>query len=518
MGRGGDRLRPNHSILKNALLLTAVNLLLRGVSMLFQVYLSERIGAAGVGLLQLVLTVEGVAVTFGLSGARVAAMYLCAEEYGRRSRDGVRSAMACCLRYGLVCSLLAAAALWFGAEWAAAAWLHQPEAAESLRMAALGLPAGCCCAILSGYFTACGQIGRLVRVEVAERLACVALTMLLLVRSAGQSAARTCTAVVLGGNVTTLASCLLLGWYVRRGCRAAKNGPVSGMRRRMWKLCVPLALSDYLRSGLRTLEQLLIPWGLMRAGGSYESAMADYGLICGMVFPVLMFPAALLFALSDLLVPELARCRAEADGRRVRHLTEKCLRMGLLFSGCVAGLMFALADALGLLLYGRAEVGHYLRLFAPMILSLYMDAIVDGTLKGLGEQVACARYNTCTTALDALLLWLLLPRYGLPVYLLSFSISHLVNFAFSLRRLLRVTDYCPSLAHVWKTLVCTCAASAAAFSVFGCGTVGLLLGRTALFAAVFAALLGLLELLTPADVRWLRHTLQSRVDSGEQAG
>ena len=50
------------SILWNALLLTGVNFLLRGVTMIFQVYLSRRIGAAGVGLLQLVLTVETAAL------------------------------------------------------------------------------------------------------------------------------------------------------------------------------------------------------------------------------------------------------------------------------------------------------------------------------------------------------------------------------------------------------------------------------------------------------------------------
>lgn len=64
--KGGVWVR-KRSIFYNALLLTGVNLLLRGVSMVFQVYLSRRIGAAGVGLLQLVLTVETAAITFGLS-------------------------------------------------------------------------------------------------------------------------------------------------------------------------------------------------------------------------------------------------------------------------------------------------------------------------------------------------------------------------------------------------------------------------------------------------------------------
>ena len=43
------------------MLLTGVNVLLRGMSMLFQVYLAGRIGPAGLGLLQLILSVGGFA-------------------------------------------------------------------------------------------------------------------------------------------------------------------------------------------------------------------------------------------------------------------------------------------------------------------------------------------------------------------------------------------------------------------------------------------------------------------------
>ncbi len=102
----------------------------------------------------------------------------------------------------------------------------------------------------------------------------------------------------------------------------------------MRKLAAPLALSDYLRAALRTLEQLLIPWGLAQAGASQQRAMAAYGTVTGMVFPVLMLPAAFLYALIDLLIPELAACRARA-GR-----------------------------AAGAVLYRSAEAGRLLRLFA----------------------------------------------------------------------------------------------------------------------------------------------------------
>ena len=61
-------------------MLTGVNLLLRMVSTSFQVYISGRIGAAGVGLLQLVMSVGMLAMTAGMAGIRTTTMYLTAEE------------------------------------------------------------------------------------------------------------------------------------------------------------------------------------------------------------------------------------------------------------------------------------------------------------------------------------------------------------------------------------------------------------------------------------------------------
>ena len=79
----------NDSILGGALLLTAANLLLRLISIAFQVFLSVRIGAAGLGLMQLISTIGVFAMLAGTAGVRVTAMYLAAEEFGHRRLSGV---------------------------------------------------------------------------------------------------------------------------------------------------------------------------------------------------------------------------------------------------------------------------------------------------------------------------------------------------------------------------------------------------------------------------------------------
>ena len=161
-----------------------------------------------------------------------------------------------------------------------------------------------------------------------------------------------------------------------------------------------------------------------------------------MVFPALMLPSAFLYALVDLLIPELAACRAQGRRERLASVTGQCLRAGLLFAGFTAGLLYALAEPLTAILYQSEQAGRLLRVFAPLALVLYLDALTDGMLKGLSEQVANVRYNTLTSALDAVLLVLLLPRWGLGGYIFAFAATHLLNFTLSLRRLLIVTG-CP---------------------------------------------------------------------------
>lgn len=122
----------NDSILGGALLLTAANLLLRLISIAFQVFLSVRIGAAGLGLMQLISTIGVFAMLAGTAGVRVTAMYLAAEEFGHRRLSGVRAAMRACLQYGILVSAVSGAALFFLSDFFAQAWLRDLRAAPSL--------------------------------------------------------------------------------------------------------------------------------------------------------------------------------------------------------------------------------------------------------------------------------------------------------------------------------------------------------------------------------------------------
>lgn len=501
-------MRPHHSILRSALVLTGVNLLLRGISMLFQIYLSDLIGAAGIGLLQLIFTVGGFAMTLGLSGVRTAAMYLCAEEYGRGCPGGVRRALGMCVVWGLVFSTATALALFVLARPIAQYWLQDLRAVRAFRAQAISLPLNCYVSILAGYFTACGKIKKLVIVEVVERLASFVLTLPLLLFLTGDDPGKAAAGMIWGGTLATVLSAVWLSAILIRDF-CALGPPIRGLQmgRRLVRLCVPLALCDYLRSGLSTLEQFLIPIGLADSGQSGTAAMEAYGTIHGMVFPILMFPAALLYALSDLLIPELARCSAQGNGLRIQHLTDKCLRMGLVFACSVAAVLYLSAEPLALLLYDSVSAGQYLRAFSPLVLVLYADALVDGMCKGLGQQVASARYNTITSALDVVLLYLLLPRMGIGGYFLTFAATHLLNFLLSLRLLLKTTGYSVELRFPAKVMCGTLAGLILAGLLPQGVGIYTILQNSFVFLLVFILSIELLDAFSSDDHCWLRKTV-----------
>ena len=81
---------------------------------------------------------------------------------------------------------------------------------------------------------------------------------------------------------------------------------------------MPISLTSYIRSGLSTFKQLLIPSSLEKNGLNCDKALADYGTITGMAMPVVMFPATFLYAISGLLIPEFSRYYVKKDSTKIK--------------------------------------------------------------------------------------------------------------------------------------------------------------------------------------------------------
>ena len=427
-------------LIYNTFLLTGVSLLMSCIGIAFQIWLVGRIGSAGIGLYQLVISVTNLMATFAISGIRFASTRLISEELGGTDCSGIRAAMRRCLCYGLFFGLLAGAVLWALAEPIGFLWIGDARTVRSLRISAISMPCTALCAALSGYFTACGRVWKPSAVHLAEQLLGIAAVWLCLGCVPLTDIELSCAAVTAGRVIADVASLCMMGLVYlgdrrRHYCECGRGEHLTA---RMLKIAVPLAVSAYARSALTTLQNLLVPRGLKSAGYSANGALAGYGTIQGMVLPIILFPSCIMSALAELIVPELTEAQVQGGSGEIRAATRKVLTLSAEFSFLVGLFMWLYADKLGIVVYKSGEAGQYIRLLAPLVPVMYTDMTVDGCLKGLGQQVWSMSINIVDSLVGLLLVWLLLPRFALAGYIALIYITEILNFALSITRLRRV--------------------------------------------------------------------------------
>lgn len=498
------------AILINLVVLTVSSLALQGIGVVFQVFLVGKIGAAGIGLFQLVNSVYLLATTVAASGVRFATTRLAAEELGRGSHYGAYKAVGRCMVYAMIFSLTTTVVLLGTATRIAQGWIGDGRTALSLRILALSLPFFAGSAVLGGFFTAIQQMVPAAVVQVLGQLVRIGVTVGALLLPATQGLEYSCAAIVLGTLAGEVFSCLVLGGFYVANLRRNRvpQAPTHRLTLRLLGIALPIAISAYARTALSTLQQMLTPRGFRKSGASGEAALATYGIIHGMVFPILFLPSASMGVMAQLIVPELTESQVAGRTVRIDYIVNRVFRMGLFFATGVAGVLFFYAGELGQLIYNNPQAGSYLRLFAPLAVIMYLDTLVDGMLKGLGKQVDSMGINILDALTGVVLVYLLLPRYAIGGYVFAVFFTEILNFSLSLARLLSITNLQPRFWVQVRAVCCVLFARSATIlllpdTLWG-GSAAALALRMGLTVLLYLLGLFLTDCLTREDFRWFR--------------
>jgi len=427
----------------NGLLLAGTTVFLRGTGLIFNVYITQKIGAEGMGLFGLIMSVYMLATTVASSGGGLAATRLVTEEQARGRYGGTQKAMHVCMLYCLFFGVVASFCLFIFAPQIGQYWLSDERTIGSLRCLSVSLPFISLSGAMNGYFMAVRRVIKSASAQIFELLVKILATVLTLRFFGHRGIEFACMAVVCGGSVAEIASfCylfVLYRWEQRTPCDAL--GSRTPFVRRLLGFAIPIAISSYFRSGLVTLEHVLVPAGLKRYGADRAASLSQYGIVHGMVMPLLLFPASVLGAFAGLLVPEMTEFQTKGHADRIRRVASKVIQTSLLFSVGISGVFLIFGHELGQGIYKSGDAGLFICFLAPLTVVMYLDGVVDAMLKGLNQQVYSMRYNILDSAVSVALVYTVLPRYGVNGYIAIIFITEILNALLSIRRLRRVTDF-----------------------------------------------------------------------------
>ena len=463
----------------NAAIMGGVSIFMRIISVMFNAYAANAVGAEGIGVYSLITSVYVFAVTLATSGINLAVTRLVSEELAHGNERGAIACVRKCVTYSLIFGFSAALLMFFFARPIGENILGDERTVLSLKALSVSLPFIALSNVLSGYFNAVRRVSKSASASVTEQFVKIGITVLFLQMIGPRSVEYSCLALVLGTSISEGLSFiyLTLFYFHDKKKHIGNSGSVPrGLTSRMLHISLPIAASAYLRSALVTVEHILIPRGLRRHGAGQSEALASYGTIHGMVFPLIFFPSAVSATFASLIVPELSELCAKygrRDARHIKYVVSRAITMTVMFGALCAGVFILFSDSLGLLVYKSEEAAKYIGIFAVLIPLMYLDTTVDGMLKGLNEQLNSMKYNIIDAALSVFLVYTLLPKMGIGGYVVCVFATELVNDVLSLTRLIKVTGV---KINIWRTVFCP------VLSVIGAGTVTNLLLRSLPFA------------------------------------
>lgn len=427
----------------NTVILVLTSILIRSASMIFNIFIANKIGSEGIGLFELIMSVYFLAITFANSGISLASTRLVAEELTRDCKTGAKIAIKKCLGYSLCFGLLACILLFILAPIICSNFLHNKINVSTLYAIAISLPFSSMATSLVGYFIGVKKVAKNSFYEIFNISLKILFTILLLNSTSNTSIEHACYILIIANALSEIISFIILYiLYIFDKKQLEDNVRThTNYLKRVLKISLPVAVTSYVRSLLSTIKQMLIPLRLEKHGMSCETALSNYGLINGMTMPLLLFPSLIINSVSELLIPEFARYNTKKDFRRMNEVINTIFSLTIIFSLIIVGIYIIFHQELAKFTYNNLEIGKYLLVLAPLSMFMYLDHIIDSVLKGIDEQVGVMYCNIIDLFICIILIYTLLPIYGIWGYILILYISEIFNFSISIYQLYRCTHF-----------------------------------------------------------------------------
>lgn len=427
----------------NGIILTITAFVMKSMGMLFNLYVSNKIGSEAVGVFSLVMSVYLFAITLATSGLSLACTCIISEEFAQKNFLNGLKAVKSCLLFSLLLGLGSGFLVVLFSDVIAQNCLKSMVSSIPLYLISVGLPFISISSVINGYFSAVRKGYKSAFAQVFELVIKMIVSVLLLNFYLDRKVETVCICLILADVISEICSCCLLFILYKIDKLTYSKRSITNItfKKRILKITFPVSITSYIRSGLSTLKQFLIPNRLVLFGLPYSLALSEYGKINGMTMGVLLFPNVFIASFSNLLIPEFSSLMAKQYKKRILEVCQKVFWATSLFSIAITLIFFFFANEISLMVFKNLACAKYIKILSPLILFMYTDNIIDSMLKGLNKQFGVMVCNILDLALMIGILYFLLPSFGLEGYLLAIIISEVFNFCASFFLLYHTTGF-----------------------------------------------------------------------------
>ncbi|WP_434309192.1 putative polysaccharide biosynthesis protein [Hominifimenecus sp. rT4P-3] len=443
--------RQAHPIITGTLILTATGFLSRILGFFYRIYLSNLIGAEGMGIYQLISPVSGVCFALCCGPIQTAISRFVAQSLATNHLKDGRSQFTAGLFLSETIAFLLAGLIYWKASFFAAVLLGEPRTADLLRLLALSLPITAAHSAINGYYYGKQKTEVPSLSQLAEQLVRVGAVYLIANHYLGQGQTLTVTIAALGLIVGELASLIVSVLAIRitffyenrmyESVAPVSSLPISEAFRNILLLATPLAANRLILGVLQSVEAIQIPNRLQMSGLSPSNALSIYGILTGMSLPFILFPSALTNSVAVMLLPSVAEAQSVSDTGKIGRTTELSIGYSIYLGILCTGIFVAWGEEMGTLLFQNADAGTYITILGWLCPFLYLATTAGSILNGMGKTAATFLQNLVGLSVRLVFVFLWIPQYGILAYLWGMLASQLLVAALHIFTLYRLIPF-----------------------------------------------------------------------------
>ena len=204
---------------------------------------------------------------------------------------------------------------------------------------------------------------------------------------------------------------------------------IKSISKEIFTLSLPLTLNKLMLSILQSIQSILIPSTLIIYGYTSSESLSIYGILLGLVLPLIMFPSAIVNSMSLLLLPTVSEAESNNNNSKIKYATEKAIYFSSIFGILCLGIFARYGNEIDALLFNSGSGGFIssLGLICPFI---YITSTLSSTINGLGHTEITFRHNIVSTLIQILSIIILIPKLGINGYIFGLVASSVISSIF----------------------------------------------------------------------------------------
>lgn len=418
------------SFVSGAIILVIAGLVVRILGFVYRIYLSNLIGAEGMGIFQLIAPIYSLIILTLTSGISIAVSKLVAQELAKNHMINLRRITKSGLFLVLGAGILVSLFILIFSKPIASVILKDRRTYYSIILLIPCIPAIAAASALKGYFYGIQEVTPTAISQIVEQIVRISLVVLMAGYFVKIGLDYACALATIGMAVGEISNLLVLAIIYRFKKEASfkklsKNGFIRKriIIKEMLGISIPISFNRFITSIMDAVQLILIPRRLLAGGLDYQSSVVEFGKLIGMVMPLIYFPSVVTSALATTLVPAISEAISLKNFKAVNYRISKSIQLTFILGIIFTTVFINYPNEIGNLLYSKEKVGHYLYLLSFSCIFLYLQQTLLGILNGLGRQGISLRNSVMGYVIRICFVYFCIPVYGVGGYVWGFVIS-----------------------------------------------------------------------------------------------